>query len=55
MTTVDLLISVGCIAAILIAVFIVWRIRRLKLRVGYSHIEYFPPRPDTTAEDGDGH
>lgn len=54
MTTVDLLISVACIAIILIAVFVVWRIRRLKLRIGDSHIEYFPPRPDTTAEEGEG-
>jgi FtsZ-interacting cell division protein ZipA len=55
MSTMDLLISVACIAIILIVVFVMWRIRRLKLRIGDSHIEYFPPRPDTTAKEGEGH
>jgi uncharacterized protein HemY len=55
MSTMDLLISVACIAIILVVVFVMWRIRRLKLRIGDSHIEYFPPRPDTTAKEGEGH
>ncbi len=53
MSTVDLLISVACITVVLIVVFVVWRIRRLKLRIGDSQIEYFPPRPDVTAQDGE--
>lgn len=53
MTMTELLVSVLVVALILIGALMIWRYRRLKLRIGRSEIEYFPGRDDPVRTDGE--